>query len=426
MDFDPPAYLDVSLLPPPGAGLLFSYSDRNPHGLYIAAPDVYGVRFDAVVVGAGPAGGMAARELAGAGFRTGLVDKKKVVGVPIQCAEGVGRFALESNGLRPRPEWALQEIRGAVCFVPSGDAVVITRLPGYALDRAAFDRWIAEDAVARGADLWTDTRVDGIDRRDGGWRLRTSRGDLDAAIVVAADGPTSQIATWLGLLRSRDAAVAYEYRFDARDVDTPDPERFVLFQSEQYHGGYAWIFPRGDAFNVGAGGHLNAHAATVAFCRARGIDPAKARAKIAGQIPYRYSFSRYAWNGVAVAGDAAGVTNPMDGGGIHAALWSGRVAGAVGAEALAEGNPSHLDAYDRVLRSSPFLDPIYLWCIERMRTWSDRMLNFIGRALRDRTHREVGNFRKLLAVLREPATVPHLVTLYRLRRAMDLCEYYAW
>ena len=95
------------------------------------------VGFDAVVVGAGPAGGMAARELAAAGFRTALVDKKKVVGIPIQCAEGVGRFALESNGLRARPEWALQEVRGARCYVPSGDAFVITRLPGYALDRGA-------------------------------------------------------------------------------------------------------------------------------------------------------------------------------------------------------------------------------------------------------------------------------------------------
>ena len=113
--------------------------------------------------------------------------------------------------------------------------------------------------------------------------------------------------------------------------------------------------------NVGAGGHLNAHAAAVAFCRAHGIDPSKARAKIAGQIPFRYLFTRYAWNGVAVAGDAAGVANPISGGGIHPALWSGRVAGAIGAEALAAGDVARLDRYDRVLRASAFLDPIFLW-----------------------------------------------------------------
>ncbi len=382
--------------------------------------------FDAVVVGAGPAGGMAARELASAGFRTAIVDKKRVVGVPIQCAEGVGRFALESNGLRPRSEYMLQEIAGARCYVPSGDAFVITRLPGYALDRAAFDRWIAEDAAAHGADLRTDVRVDGIEKRGDRWRLRTTRGDLEAPVVIAADGPTSQIARWLGLLRTRDAMLAYEYRFEGNDVVSPDPNRFLLFTSEDYDGGYAWIFPRGDAFNVGVGGHLDAHAATVAFCRSRGLDPSRARAKIAGQIPYHYEFSRYASRGVAVVGDAAGLPNPMDGGGIHAALWSGRVAGAIAAEALDAGDPSRLDAYDRTVRESPFLNPIFLWAIERIRHWPDRMLNFLGRALRDRTHRELSPLEKLLAIIGEPASLPHLYTFFRLTRALDLCEYYAW
>ncbi len=58
--------------------------------------------YDAVVVGAGPAGGMAARALAAAGFRTAILEKKKVVGEPVQCAEGVSEFGLASNGLRPR------------------------------------------------------------------------------------------------------------------------------------------------------------------------------------------------------------------------------------------------------------------------------------------------------------------------------------
>ncbi|MCI4371591.1 MAG: NAD(P)/FAD-dependent oxidoreductase, partial [Thermoplasmata archaeon] len=60
--------------------------------------------YDAVVVGAGPAGGMAARQLAGAGFHTAILEKKKIVGEPVQCAEGVSDFGLASNGLRPLDE----------------------------------------------------------------------------------------------------------------------------------------------------------------------------------------------------------------------------------------------------------------------------------------------------------------------------------
>ena len=69
--------------------------------------------YDAVVVGAGPAGGMAARQLATAGFSTLVLEKKKIVGEPVQCAEGVSRFGLESNGLRPDASWIEQPIDGA-------------------------------------------------------------------------------------------------------------------------------------------------------------------------------------------------------------------------------------------------------------------------------------------------------------------------
>src|SRR5437870_12317034 len=103
--------------------------------------------YDAVVVGAGPAGGMASRAIAAAGFRTAVLEKKRIVGEPVQCAEGVSEFGLASNGLRPRDEWIAQRVSGAKCVVPSGTWFYITRLPGYALDRAAFDRWLVDGAV---------------------------------------------------------------------------------------------------------------------------------------------------------------------------------------------------------------------------------------------------------------------------------------
>src|SRR5256885_1148339 len=100
--------------------------------------------YDAVVVGAGPTGGMAARALAVAGFRTAILEKKKVVGEPVQCAEGVSEFGLASNGLRPRDEWVAQRVSGAKCIVPNGTWFYITRLPGYAINRPMFDRWLVD------------------------------------------------------------------------------------------------------------------------------------------------------------------------------------------------------------------------------------------------------------------------------------------
>src|SRR2546430_10421751 len=134
----------------------------------ISAPGSRADVFDAVVVGAGHTVGTAARQRAAAGFQAALLDKKKVVGEPVQCAEGVSEFGLESNGLRPREEWIAQRVSGAKAVAPNGKWFYITRLPGYAIDRPAFDRWIVDGAVDNGADLRTSSRVTAISPHDGG------------------------------------------------------------------------------------------------------------------------------------------------------------------------------------------------------------------------------------------------------------------
>src|SRR3989442_5532001 len=106
-----------------------------------------------------------------------------------------------------------------------------------------------------------------------------------------------------------------------------DPDHFLLYTGEAYNGGNAWIVAKGDAVSVGAGGHIDAHAATVDFCRKFGIDVDRKTQTIAGSIPSRYDLTALAAPGLAIAGDAAGITNPLNGAGIHPGIFSGRVAG---------------------------------------------------------------------------------------------------
>lgn len=382
--------------------------------------------YDAIVVGAGPAGGMAARPLSAAGFSTLILEKKRVVGEPVQCAEGVSRFGLESNGLRPDRAWIEQEIDGARCIVPNGRSFFITRLPGYAIDRVAFDQWIVQGAVDRGAELRTSTRVTGVERHDGGWRVSAGGQTFESKILIGADGPTSLLAKSLGLVRRQDQILAYEYRFPRSAVELPDPDRFLLYIGERYDGGYAWIFPKGDAVNVGAGGHIDAHAATVAFCREHHLDPSQSQKTIAGTIPYRYDLTSYAIPGFAVAGDAAGVTNPMNGAGIHPGLFSGRLAGEFGVAALEGENPAAMSGYDRVLRSSPFLDPLLWWMIERVRGWSDRLMDDVGAELDGLDWRAVSLRFAARVVHRKPWLLLHTREFLGMVKALELCEHYGW
>jgi len=382
--------------------------------------------YDAIVVGAGPAGGMAARQLAHAGLRTLVLDKKRVVGEPVQCAEGVSRFGLESNGVRVEREWVMQEVRGARCVVPCGRSFAITDEPGYAIDRARFDRWVLDGALSEGAELRASSRVTQVTREDGRWRVHVGAETFETSAVVAADGPTSSVARGLGLLRRHESILAYEYRFLRKDVEVPDPNRFHLFIGRRYAGGYAWIFPKGDAVNVGVGGHIDAHAVAVAFCAEHGIDPADRVATIAGTIPYRFELTTFALPGLTIAGDAAGVTNPMNGAGIHSGLFSGRLAGRALVRAHEEGDPDAALEYDRALRASTFLDPLLFWMIERYRTWDDRLLDAVGEELDGGDWHDVGLSKALSAAVRRPRLVAHSLDFVRMRRALALCEKYGW
>ncbi len=362
---------------------------------------------DAVVVGAGPAGGMAARQLAAAGYETAILEKRKVVGEPVQCAEGVSEFGLLSNGLAPHEEWIAQRVAGAKCVAPNGKWFYITRLPGYAIDRAA-------------------TRVTRLAAHDGGWRIDANGETIDARAVIGADGPASLVARDAGLVRNLEKILAYEYRFRNEDVAARDPEYFLLFLGERYKGGYAWIFPKGDAVNVGAGGPIDAHAATVAFCREHGIDVDRRTQTIAGTIPYRYDLTSLAAPGLAVVGDAAGITNPMNGAGIHPGIFSGRLAGEFAVASLEKENPTAMLEYDRVVRSSPFLDPVLWWMIDRARRWTDRLMNAVVEELEGTDWRALTWKRMLATGVRKPSLVLHAREFYRMIRTLELCDRYGW
>src|SRR3989442_399720 len=276
--------------------------------------------YDAVVVGAGPAGGMAARALAAAGFRTAILEKKKVVGEPVQCAEGVSEFGLASNGLRPRDEWVAQRVSGAKCIVPNGTWFYITRLPGYAINRPMFDRSLVDGAVDDGAELHTSTKVTGMTRNDVDRKTQT----------------------------------------------------------------------------------------------------------IAGSIPSRYDLTALAAPGLAIAGDAAGITNPLNGAGIHPGIFSGRIAGEFAVAALEREDPTSMMAYDRAMKASPFLDPLLFWMIDRIRRWGDRLMNSVGEELDGLDWRAVNPRMILSVLLRKPWLGIHAREFYRMILALELCDPYGW
>src|SRR6266567_2848786 len=160
--------------------------------------------YDVLVVGSGPAGGTAARYAARRGLKVLLVDKRKEIGVPVQCGEYVAQddevraiFPAVSDleDLMEVP-YRVREVDTPVIRIwsPAGRRYDIP-FRGFTVRRDQMDQGIVTQAVQEGAELMTETTVHGV-HGDG---VETNRGTFRGTIIIGSDGPRSTVAKSVGL-----------------------------------------------------------------------------------------------------------------------------------------------------------------------------------------------------------------------------------
>jgi digeranylgeranylglycerophospholipid reductase len=311
---------------------------------------------DVLVVGLGPGGGAAAAAAAAAGLRVVAIDRKREIGVPVQCAEFI---PLPLSRLAMAPGVLAQRISGMTSVLPSGIAVD-TPFSGLMVDRAAFDRALAGSSEAAGAVVQAATSLVALDADANTVRLLGPAGEstLHYRVLIAADGPHSTVARLLGLaplqtVNTRQYTVPLLRPFSDTDI----------WLSPDYPGGYAWLFPKGDRANLGlgmdprAGEDMKAsldrlHRALVA----EGRIGADILARTGGAIPVGGLRDFLVTDEVLFVGDAAGLTHPVTGAGIAAAVASGEAAAAAvrswaggDAEALATYAEDMIDQFGESL-----------------------------------------------------------------------------
>ena len=308
-------------------------------------------RCDVIVVGAGPAGSTTARYAAEAGLDVLLIEKRREIGLPVCCGEFNASSSILAEALPHAPGFddlfpvapglIQKQIRGAVAVSPGGREYEFD-LAGYTVNRNEFDRHLADEAVRAGAALSLDTKFLGREDR----RVRTSRGEVEARVVVAADGPLSPVARSAGMERNAVLAPAITCQVDG---DFGDRLR-LYFGNSVAPGGYAWIFPKQGCANVGLGVQRPAEPLPIllrAFLARNGF---VARDVQAGFVPVSGPIPRTVRENVIAVGDAAGHVVASNGGGIATAMICGRLAGLAVARHLLEGEP--LAAYEQAWRSA--------------------------------------------------------------------------
>lgn len=308
------------------------------------------VEVDVLVVGLGPAGGAAAREAARGGLRVVAVECRKETGVPVQCAEFIP-LALARHAM---PEGVLQQrVERMACHLPSGKTEK-SASPGLMVDRAAFDRALARQAEKSGARLHLNSRLTGLNGARSSATVSTPQGEMHFSyrLLVAADGPHSFVASSLGLPR-QELVHARQYT-----VPLAEPgEETEIWLAPDYPGGYAWLFPRGGVANLGLGVDKRYGADPKALLDAlhrqlaeRGRVGGAILRRTGGAIPVGGLRRNLTAGNVLFVGDAAGLTHPVTGAGIAAAVASGELAGDAAVAWLLGRKESALKDYEDDIR----------------------------------------------------------------------------
>jgi flavin-dependent dehydrogenase len=219
--------------------------------------------------------------------------------------------------------------------------------------RTEFDHFLVERARAAGACVFEGTKALACER-NGGVVITTSQGRFRAKIVVGADGANSVTRQ---LLNSRDR-YTWQAGLYAEVPAGIHAAQSMLIDWGQLPGGYAWIFPKRECANVGAGcptRHARGLRSYVSQCIAkppfRGVvDPTAHTGLMGHQLPTFTKSTRFAGPDVVLVGDAAGLVEPLTGDGISYALHSAELASRVILANRDSASPQ-LGDYERLLRA---------------------------------------------------------------------------
>ena len=333
--------------------------------------------YDAIIIGAGPAGASLAYFLSDANLKIALIEKKKYADRPVRCAELVPRaltmlYSDKIKGIN-------NEVSHMETYI-EGKLANITGSRGYILDRNIFIDFLIKEFVKKGGDYLSSAGFinayhPGLDENSNGWqpveesaakeshishnfdnsrmlyveiRQNDSTFCLKTKILAGADGPCSQVAKIMKSLprneyefqENHDRESSFLIGFQENITKKKDYENHTkIFFYPFISGGYGWVFPKKESLNVGMAVNINA-------LKENGLKNTYQRFKrelvknevikgdeyinstISGLAPVCGIKSRVVQNNIILIGDSAGLCNPITGAGNYSAAASAKIAAA--------------------------------------------------------------------------------------------------
>ncbi|MDV0447444.1 Thiamine thiazole synthase [Methanosarcinaceae archaeon Ag5] len=305
-------------------------------------------KIDIAVIGASPAGLMAARYAAMGGANVKLFERKERIGDDPHPANSFFKGMLSYTGEKVDSSYVVHEIDGMKLVSPGGHTITV-ETPGYAIDKTIFDRFYEQKTIKAGVDIQTGTEVLDVKRKEDGVTLKIKPVDRDekekikVKLVIIADGILSKNAKAAGLNTMKhpeDIAWGTELEIHAPGSGIGDAKFAEYYVGSLAPGWKTSYLPRGGD-NAAIGAYVRYFGKDVSqflnpwvekFKELKGLSDDQfeiVTSKSAGDPIVTIPDKIYGAN-VMVVGGAAGQS------GIGYAMRAGQIAGDVGAKAVAK------------------------------------------------------------------------------------------
>jgi len=287
--------------------------------------------YDVVVVGAGPAGSVAAASIAAEGFNVLLLEDHGEVGAPVHCSGLITQRTLDISGVGEGV--VLNRITGSIIHTRGGDQITLggNKCHALVIDRGAFDRSLAVRAEVSGAHLVMGARAVSVDRVGATFRIMVRREGkleaIDSRLVIGADGSNSVVAKKVRPLVQLGSVLAIGGEIRGKVVSNDHVELFPL--QDLAPGWFGWLIPSvtGQA-RIGVGTtdpRLNPRRLLEVMVDKYPHLRESSILRIQGGVIPISPPTQVAIPGIFLAGDAAGQVKPTSGGGILTGIVSAKL-----------------------------------------------------------------------------------------------------
>lgn len=321
--------------------------------------------YDVIIVGAGPAGGTCARELAKKSWKVLLIERSKEIGEPNFSSGGIPYYLLDEFSL---PQSIVADYWDKFQVVtPSHKLTWKYNNPkGYVLKFNELKKFLVKDAQDFGCTVMSGRTVEDLLQKDNkinGVIIKDTNERIFGKIIIDASGLQGIIASKVGLRKPVISSLTIGMEHIMNNVNFPTKHVLSFFLGRKFtQNGYSWIFPMGEnkvkvgsiiyestkykTNNKSLVEQLNRFAKSIDWLNNANIEETHG-----GSIFISGGIKKLVFSNVLAVGDSAALINPLGAEGIRHAMRAARMAAQTIDKTLTSGNLENLYDYEKMWKN---------------------------------------------------------------------------